>query len=217
MKPNPGVCWVIYGNKGGTGKSMIAAHLAVFIRGKGHPTLVLDLDARQGDAIGFFQKRKGNDVPVLAPATPEEMLDLIKAYTAKGFDIVVDCPPADTPLVVAACKQAAVLVMPFRPGANDARALGRALRMATQLESENRGKLCSVVNFLKTGTRDSRAIVGLLQTADLFNFAGIIGDRTAFNDALRRFKTAWEDDPASKAAEEALEVCSAIYSLGRPA
>jgi len=207
-----GRVFVVFGNKGGTGKSMTAAHLAVYLKGQGRAVAVLDLDARQGDSMGFFEKRK-DGTPVCAPVDTAELDKMLGSMSAAGADVVVDCPPADSPLSLRACDYANALVMPFRAGANDARALGRAIRIASQSQTVNgTPRLLSVVNFLQPSTRDSKALMALLQSSDLFQFMGSIGQRTAFNDAIRQGKAVWETAPGSVAAQEAWDVCGSIHA-----
>jgi len=212
-----GTVYCMFGNKGGTGKSIISAHLGVYLEAKGRDFAVIDLDSDQLDSEAFFGGRE-DPVDIYAVRKPKGAgaLELLRTWLstipASGKDVVVDCAPAFSDVSQMACDMADVLVMPFKPGANDARALGRALRIASS--DTNPKKIVSVLNFVNQ-TRDAKSLLSLLSTTDFFMFAGNIGHRTAFNEALRKKKAIWEipglDDLASK---EIAWVSDFIYQQG---
>lgn len=67
-------CW---SPKGGVGKTVLAAALALRFRGMGHPALLVDLDPQKADVATLLQcpARPGlADWPLVAPALPKEAL-----------------------------------------------------------------------------------------------------------------------------------------------
>jgi chromosome partitioning protein len=71
----------IVSQKGGSGKTTIAVHLAVCAERAGKPTLILDLDP-QGSAMAWL-KRRGDDVPEVI-ATDAGKLAGMLAKAKKG-------------------------------------------------------------------------------------------------------------------------------------
>lgn len=210
---------VVFGNKGGTGKSMLAEHLAVYLAeaDQDRSVVLIDLDARQGDSLLFAQGRGASwpDAPVVdafAPKDAAELAAIIEKLEKAGTNIVVDCPPADSPLALEACKHADGILFPFRAGAHDLRALGRATEIARSTYKPGRPPLLlAVVNFYDPRTLEARiALDALKERSDVFTFTGVIGQRTAFNQALMSHLAVWEHAPSSAAAKEARSVAGNV-------
>lgn len=115
---------IVVGNeKGGSGKSTVAAHLVVGLLGLGWRVASLDLDSRQRTTTRFFANReawalaKGFSLPLpdhetFRAAEGTTLPDRLAAL-ARGHDAaVIDCPGADTPLSRLAHRCADVLVTP---------------------------------------------------------------------------------------------------------
>lgn len=200
----------VFGTKGGTGKSMLACHLAVSFMDRGIPVVPVDLDGRNGDTFAFFRER-GQEGVVGVPANLLELERLFKSAAAKGLSVVVDCPPTDSPMAVKAGQLSDGLLMPFRPGANDARALGRAAHIAMNSERPH-GKpaLVSCVNQFRQ-TKQAQELVATLRGLALFSFAGTIGHREAFNHGLTAGRTVWEMAEDKKAIQEVRAVCDFVH------
>ena len=120
---------VVFGNeKGGTGKSTLAMHLAVALLNRGLSVATVDLDARQGTLSKYVANRKryadrtGHPIPLskhhaILSKTDEagyEMeLPRVMAETS-GFDVVVvDTPGFDTTLSQLGHSFADVIVTPM--------------------------------------------------------------------------------------------------------
>lgn len=201
----------VFGTKGGTGKSMLACHLAISFIDRGIPVVPVDLDGRNGDTFAFFRER-GQESIVGVPANLLELERLFRNATAKGLSVVVDCPPTDSPLAVKAGQMSDALLMPFRPGANDARALGRAAHIAMNSERPH-GKpvLVACVNQFHR-TKQAEELVATLKGLALFSYAGAIGHREAFNNGLKLGRTVWEMSEDKKAIEEVRTVCNFVHA-----
>jgi cellulose biosynthesis protein BcsQ len=200
----------VFGTKGGTGKSMLACHLTVSFLDRGIPVIPVDLDGRNGDTFAFFRER-GQEEIVGVPANLMELDRLFKSAATKGLSLVVDCPPTDSPLAVRAGQLSDGLLMPFRPGANDARALGRAAHIAMHNERPH-GKpaLVSCVNQFRQ-TNQAQELVRTLEALALFSYAGAIGHREAFNNGLAVGRTVWEMGEDKKAIAEVRVICEFMH------
>jgi chromosome partitioning protein len=216
---------VVFGNKGGTGKSMLAEHLAVYLAetDKDRSVVLIDLDARQGDSLLFASGRseKWQDAPVVDAFAPKDVPELKAAFkrlAEVGTNVVVDCPPADSPLAMEACGMADAIIFPFRAGAHDLRALGRATEIARATYRPDRPPvLLAAVNFFDQRTLEARiALDALKERSDVFTFIGVIGQRTSINEALMSNLAAWELRPKSPAAKETRSVCAnAVDALNK--
>ena len=116
---------IVVGNeKGGCGKSTVAAHLAIALLGLGYRVASIDIDSRQQTLSRFFANRAAYaaarslalpspDHAPLAPVDDGQPLPARLDSLARAYDVVViDTPGADTPLARLAHGHADVLVTP---------------------------------------------------------------------------------------------------------
>ncbi|MFN3592270.1 MAG: division plane positioning ATPase MipZ, partial [Thermaurantiacus sp.] len=125
---------VLANEKGGTGKSTLAVHLAVALEAAGHGTLLLDLDARQRSSDRYLENRRasaarlGSELPtpasqVLNPDSDAEP-DLLAAAPAARV-VVVDLPGRDSQLGRRMLSRADTLVTPINDSFLDFDLLGQ--------------------------------------------------------------------------------------------
>jgi chromosome partitioning protein len=131
---------IVFGNeKGGSGKSTAAVHVAVGLARAGKRVAALDLDARQGSLSRYLAGRDGNlptpptvaitrsDLPIVADAEEDERSRLdaaIGRFGAYEF-IVLDTPGSDSNLTRLAHARADVLVTPINDSFVDLDLLAR--------------------------------------------------------------------------------------------
>jgi chromosome partitioning protein len=87
---------VLASQKGGAGKTTLAAHLAVAAEAAGDgPAVLIDTDP-QGSLSAWWNVREANS-PALAPTTIAELPAKLAALAEAGFAVAfVDTPPAIT-------------------------------------------------------------------------------------------------------------------------
>ena len=87
---------VLASQKGGAGKTTLAAHLAVAAEAAGDgPVVLIDTDP-QGSLSAWWNVRRAG-VPVLAPTTIAELPEKLRLLAAAGYKVaVLDTPPAIT-------------------------------------------------------------------------------------------------------------------------
>ncbi len=116
---------IVFANeKGGTGKSTTAVHIAVALAYRGARVAAIDLDPRQRTLYRYFENRqetaarRGIDLPtarfeVFEDGSPEE-LEAVVASLSEGCDFIVfDTPGRDDPLARHAATEADTLVTPL--------------------------------------------------------------------------------------------------------
>ncbi|WP_419816484.1 division plane positioning ATPase MipZ [Glacieibacterium sp.] len=117
---------IVLGNeKGGSGKSTTAVHIAVALAHAGFDVGAIDLDARQRTVARYlenrvnFGKKRELELPVPAVAVIEDapgdtdlLIDQLLEWRDRDF-IVVDTPGRDSPLARAALGRADTLVTPM--------------------------------------------------------------------------------------------------------
>ncbi|MDR1334057.1 MAG: division plane positioning ATPase MipZ [Holosporaceae bacterium] len=122
---------IVLGNeKGGTGKSTVAMHIAAYLLNSGFRVGTIDVDARQGTFTRYFELRKNSSKDVKLPehiaiqknedndrekaqvADAESFTAALKQLEVCDF-IVVDTPGNDTPLSQMAHSYANTLITPL--------------------------------------------------------------------------------------------------------
>src|SRR6185312_981872 len=120
---------VLASQKGGAGKTTLAAHLAVAAEAaSAGPAVLIDADP-QGSLSAWWNVREAQ-IPALAPATIAELPAKLTALAEAGYAVaVVDTPPAITEAIAAVVQLADLVVIPTRPSPHDLRAVGRTVEL----------------------------------------------------------------------------------------
>jgi chromosome partitioning protein len=116
--------------KGGAGKTTLAAHLAVAAQQAGiGPVAIIDLDP-QGSLTTWAAQRE--DGPALAAALPRDLVQRLDDLRAAGVALVViDTPPALGAPAREAMRVADLTIIPVRPSPHDLAAVGATIDIAT--------------------------------------------------------------------------------------
>ena len=117
--------WITFANeKGGTGKSTTAVHVAVALAYRGARVVAFDLDHRQRTMCRYLEnraetaKKRGIELPNAECHTVESLDEqafdaFVREHSAGADFIVVDTPGRDDPLARHAATQADTLVTPL--------------------------------------------------------------------------------------------------------
>lgn len=106
----------VLNQKGGSGKTTIATHLARALQLAGDEVLLVDSDP-QGSARDWAAVREDNPVPVVGIDRPTIERDL-KAIAKRPY-IVIDGAPQAADLAVSAIKAASFILIPVQPSPYD--------------------------------------------------------------------------------------------------
>ena len=121
---------VLASQKGGSGKTTLAGHLAVQaeLTGSG-PVAVIDTDP-QGSLAKWWNAREA-ETPAFVAASFDNLRSDLDALRAQGFKLVfIDTPPAVTRAISHVVSHADLVVMPTRPSPHDLRAVGATVEIA---------------------------------------------------------------------------------------
>ena len=140
--PHAAPHWITFANeKGGTGKSTTAVHVAIALAYKGAKVVGFDLDHRQRTLARYIEnraetmERRGIDLPNIAchtvPLIPDdEFGDMVQEHGHDADFILIDTPGRDDPLARFAATHADTLVTPMNDSFVDFDLIG-------QVEGEN--------------------------------------------------------------------------------
>lgn len=191
--------------KGGAGKTTLAATLAVAASEAGEMVIALDLDP-QGSlaAWGYDRQVDAPAVDTLAADKVAQLPQVLAALAKKGFTLaILDCAGIASTSTNLAMKAADLCIIPTRPTRLDIRATKPTIEALMGLKRP----FAFVLNQCpptSRGTRAAEAAVGLSLMGSLSEPK--ITQRADYQDALAAGKGVTEYAPHGKAADEARQL-----------
>lgn len=197
---------VITSQKGGSGKTTLAAHLPVAaeLDGQG-PTVIIDTDPQQ--TLATWWETREAETPQFALVRLSELPGKIDALRNLGFTYCfIDTPPALTQQNRQVITLADLVLIPTRPSPNDLWSLGATLDLVRQSGTP----FVFVLTQAKGNARITvQALAALSEHGQVFD--SIIHDRVDYAVSMTDGRTALEIKPRSPAASES----AALWKLTR--
>ncbi len=192
---------VVASQKGGSGKTTLAGHLAVQaeLSGAG-PVGLIDVDP-QGSLADWWNERAAPHPFFIQTAVPR-LADDIRELAAHGMELlIIDTPPALTSTIADVIKVADLVLIPTRPSPHDLRSIGATMELVEHL-----GKpLVFVVNGAAARARITAEAVALLSQYGPLAPA-IVHQRVDFVAAMIDGRTVMELPGESRSADEIVEL-----------
>jgi chromosome partitioning protein len=183
--------------KGGSGKTTLAGHLAVQAEmcGAG-PVALVDTDP-QGSLADWWNEREA-ETPLFARTTLDRLREDLDRMRSIGIELLVlDTPPAITHTIAEVVRVADLVLIPTRPSPHDLRAVGATVELAEGLDTP----LVFVVNGAAPRARiTAEAVIALSQHGTLA--PSIIHQRVDFAASMIDGRTVMELAGHSKSADE---------------
>lgn len=187
----------LFSQKGGTGKTTLAVHLAVAAGEAGRRVAIADTDP-QRSATTWGHARQGQP-PIVATITPAELRRVMAAAEHDGIDLlIVDSAPHASPEAPQIARAADAVLIPCRPSMFDLAAVGSAVEIV---------RAAGVPAALVLNECPARAPEIAAAREALGNF-GLpvatveIAERRAFSRAVATGRAVTEFEAQGKAAEE---------------
>jgi chromosome partitioning protein len=212
----PGTIFTISQQKGGTGKTTLAAHLAVcWSQFGGKSVAILDIDP-QGSLGEWLETREqvlGEEDTGLGFRTASGWGARREARAmARDYDIViVDTPPKAETEVKPALEVADLVVVPVQPTPMDLWATEPILKLA----AGERTDALIVLNRVPARARlteEMRAALGEFPADSAKSF---LGNRIVYASSIGAGRTALETEPHGKAAEEVRALAAELLKRAR--
>jgi chromosome partitioning protein len=188
----------ILSQKGGTGKTTLALHLAVAAERSDIPVAVLDLDPQASAAE--WKDSRADESPSVTSIQPTRLRKALEvAQSAGAALVIIDSAPHSADAAVGAAEAADLILIPCRAGILDLRAIATTARIAKMT-----GKPAFVV-FNAAPIRAPRLMedaAAAVQQHGLAVAPVVIHQRSAYAHSLTAGQTAEEYEPEGKAAEE---------------
>ncbi len=189
----------VLNQKGGSGKTTIATHLARALQLQGSSVLLVDSD-KQGSARDWSAVDESNPVTVIGLDRPTLDRDL-KNISDKDF-VVIDGSPQATDLAVSAIKAADFVLIPVQPSPYDIWATSDLVDLVKQrIEmTDNKLKSAFVVSRAIKNTRIGGEVSEVLAEYGLPVLDAKIVQRIAYPNSAAIGKTVFETESKSSDA-----------------
>ncbi len=187
----------IVSQKGGSGKTTLALHLAVASAAEGRNTAVIDLDPQASSAN--WSDRRAAELPVVLSAHASRLRHEIQRVQEIGGEMLfLDTAPHSDSAALEAARVADLVLIPCRPAILDLEAITNTLAF---LRTTGTPALV-VLNAIAPTGQDAVLAEEALSAHDVETCPVRLGRRVAFARALISGQTAQEFDPSGKAALE---------------
>ena len=199
----------VLNQKGGSGKTTIATHLARALQLDGADVLLVDSDP-QGSARDWAAVRDDQPVTVVGIDRPTIDRDL-KNVARKDF-VVIDGAPQAADLAVSAIKAADFILIPVQPGPYDIWATADLVELVKQRIEVTDGRLQAafIVSRAIKGTKIGAEVAEALEGYGLPVLASRITQRVSYPGTAATGTTVLDAEPASDAAAEVRDLAAEI-------
>jgi chromosome partitioning protein len=187
----------IASQKGGSGKTTLAGHLAVQAERSGTGSVALIDTDPQGSLADWWNERE-EPTPVFVHTSTQRLEQDIEQLRSLGIELLfIDTPPAITATISDVVRVSDLVVIPTRPSPHDLRSVGRTVELVEALTKP----LVFVVNGATQRARiTSEAAIALSQHGTLA--PSIIHQRVDFAASMIDGRTVMELDSLSRSAKE---------------
>ncbi|HUZ71673.1 MAG TPA: ParA family protein [Stellaceae bacterium] len=187
----------IASQKGGSGKTTLAGHLAVAANKSGAgPVALVDTDP-QGSLSEWWNARKA-DTPLFARTSTARLAADVERMRGFGIKLlIIDTPPAIEATIVEVIRLADFVIIPARPSPHDLRAVGATVELVERLAKP----LVFVLNGATPRARiTTEAVMALSQHGTLA--PTIVHHRTGFASSMIDGRTVMEIAGDTRSAAE---------------
>jgi chromosome partitioning protein len=193
--------------KGGSGKTTIAAHLAVQAGAAGRgPVSLVDTDP-QGSLAEWWTARNDDSLALATMKLDDLVANPAQLRTGGAAIAIIDTPPALTASIEQVIAIADLVLIPARPSPHDLRAIGATVKMARRA-----GKpfLFVVNGAAPRANITAQAVAALSEHGRVAPV--ILYQRTDYAASMIDGRTVMETTPGGRSAQEIAELWKYVYA-----
>jgi chromosome partitioning protein len=198
--------WAVITQKGGSGKTTMALHLAVIAQQSGLKTVIVDADPQQSALKWAVIRNQAK--PVVVPCVAADLRRLLPRLERDGVDLaLIDTSPRASRDTIDIAAHADLIILPARPSILDLPAVEDTLRLIGS--SGDLDRVAIVLNAVPPQTDEgdqAAAILGKLGPL----LPERIGERVDYRKALTAGRGITEFAPSSRAAKEMMALYAAF-------
>lgn len=197
--------------KGGAGKTTVAAHLAVALGQRGNRVAVIDIDP-QGSLShwhGIREERfgKGYTGMTFASISGWRVSSEISRLKREHDYIIIDSPPHTEADAKTAIREADLVLLPVQPSPTDLWATQATLKLA----KDERKQVKVLLNRVSPNSKMALMALETLGEEDVLK--NVLGNRVLFASALMEGRTATETNPSHAAAQDVKALAQEVLAL----
>jgi chromosome partitioning protein len=208
--------WSIVSQKGGSGKTTLALHLAI-AAAKDRKVLVIDLDPQQSAERwhAIRQRTTGTkDDPSIAAGPYQKLPDMLKAARKLGAELVlIDTPPKLDKAIAPSIAAATLILVPLKSSILDLQALEDCAEVVSFARA--RGKTLVILNAVPTGRNKEAAVKDSLRYASRLKLEVVperLSELPAFSQGLKSGRGVTETEKNGTAAKEITALYQALWA-----
>jgi chromosome partitioning protein len=208
--------WSIVSQKGGSGKTTLALHLAI-AAAKDRKVLVIDLDPQESAERWHVLRQRAmrsKDDPSIAAGPSTKLNDMLKTARRLGAELVlVDTPAKVDKAIHAALAPATLAVVPLKSSILDLQALEDCANVINVAKA--RDKAVVVLNGLPAGRARDAAIKESLRYAARFKLPVMsegLSELPAYSNGLKSGRGVTETEKNGTAAKEIIALYEALWA-----
>ena len=198
----------IISQKGGSGKTTIAVHMAVCAVRQGLHTAIIDIDP-QGSAYDWYLSREEENELNAVQAGAGQLAALLKQAKAGGADfVIVDTAPHSDSAAAMTAQLADFVLIPCRPARFDLKAISSTAEIIKLAKTP----AAVIINAAPRGKLAEEAREALQQQG-MTVLVPVLQNRVAYSHAVVDGHSVHEYEPEGKAAEEIDELFACLRKI----
>ena len=187
----------ILSRKGGTGKTLLAVHLAVAAELAGHTAVLIDLDPQESSSQ--WGENRDTDTPTVVATYPERLTEILQLAEENGATLtIIDTSPNTEESTRDAARAADLVAIPCKPDAVSLRAINQTIQLIDLTKVAAR----IVLNDVPTRGDYAEQAENAVEIYGIPTAPCVVGHRMPLVHAFNASLSVQEYEPKGKASSE---------------